>query len=521
MKNGRARLVVALSALVFTWVGALSFAQLVQAYTLSPLKRDEVEFLHTAWLMHEGYRLYEDFFQHHSPFFFVILSQLAEPTPHLDWVIVIRVAGMFGMMAVIGLILSLAHVGRVDERGQMGLTWKNIVFLLVLIWVVAPLSTFQIRPELWALVLWLAAWRMLEVASSEDKRALPGAGRFFAASVLLGVSVALTPRALPPVLGLLLFASWFNVSDLRRRFRMFAAGGLVACCAWVSLTFPFASPEHYFTWVIGFSRASGPVVRIWDVLPTSSILVLIVLAALAGWQLLRSAFHEDGRGRLAPAVVFFFCFLGVMLEPRQFSQSLSFMLPAGMVLVGRFFFEDGKSQPENESGLDRYVGVLWTLAAMSGTVIAFAFVPAVSGRSDISLSRAIHDLPSASNVFEDVALRETICRSLAGRTVLVEPTRRHPICLMDASYYWRGSTYIADGALWRAGIMTPTYAPLHDVSRSRPALLGFNQEMLEMWGSKFVSDYSSYIQVGWAYLDQADASRNAGLPAGKNGARRP
>src|SRR4028119_1647943 len=45
---------------------------------------DENEYLHAGWMMANGERLYETFFEHHSPFFFAALEPLAPQGEMVD-----------------------------------------------------------------------------------------------------------------------------------------------------------------------------------------------------------------------------------------------------------------------------------------------------------------------------------------------------------------------------------------------------------------------------------------------------
>lgn len=83
---------------------ALLTSQLIRDVTLAPLQRDEAEFLHTAWLMYGGSAIYKDFFQHHSPLFFVILSKAVSNASDLEWVYAIRLIHFAGIALVIGLV---------------------------------------------------------------------------------------------------------------------------------------------------------------------------------------------------------------------------------------------------------------------------------------------------------------------------------------------------------------------------------------------------------------------------------
>ena len=59
------------------WITALVFLSAVALFVFSQLSyfdRDEIEFVHTAWLIFKGKVIYKDFFQHHHPlgYYFII-----------------------------------------------------------------------------------------------------------------------------------------------------------------------------------------------------------------------------------------------------------------------------------------------------------------------------------------------------------------------------------------------------------------------------------------------------------------
>src|SRR5258708_379172 len=65
-----------------------------------PLDPDEVEHLHSGWLMHQGLRLYRDFAEDHAPFLFVILKWMVPSAgsasfPRLDLVTYVARARIF------------------------------------------------------------------------------------------------------------------------------------------------------------------------------------------------------------------------------------------------------------------------------------------------------------------------------------------------------------------------------------------------------------------------------------------
>jgi len=88
-----------------------------------PLDTDEVEYLHSGWLMHQGLRLYRDFAEDHAPFLFVILKWLVPAAgtpsfPRLDLIAYVARARIFaGACGLLGLsavaVLAYRAIGNV------------------------------------------------------------------------------------------------------------------------------------------------------------------------------------------------------------------------------------------------------------------------------------------------------------------------------------------------------------------------------------------------------------------------
>lgn len=228
------------------------------------------------------------------------------------------------------------------------------------------------------------------------------------------------------------------------------------------------------------------------------------ILAMAIGQLTRSANRH--KNIFAPgithaaALFVIFSATGTSLEPRQFSQSLSFMLPAGIVLTGRNVLRWAASNQGVVATRFNLVW-LWPPAIFLGALAAFGTLSAGSHSTPTSLRQALVRTTAASDLHEDIELRTFICHSLPGHSVLIEPTEHHPICLPDASYYWRGSEYLENGTLKRANIDDPPYDLQSDLLKAEPALLGFNSIMWERWGNDFVSTHPSYERVGQFYLN--------------------
>jgi hypothetical protein len=95
---------------------------------------------------------------------------------------------------------------------------------------------------------------------------------------------------------------------------------------------------------------------------------------------------------------------------------------------------------------------------------------------------------------------------------LAEPTILHPICLHDASYFWRGSEYLLDGTLERAGIHHPPFSVWQDIQHNRPGLLALNAPLKTILDPHPAWLFRNYRRVGtyWIRHDLIRESSHGG-----------
>ncbi|HYO76724.1 MAG TPA: hypothetical protein VE010_09700 [Thermoanaerobaculia bacterium] len=110
----RDRLLLASSLLVLIAALAMHLLGVVTRAERGP-HMDENEYLHAGWMMANGERLYETFFEHHSPFFFKALELLAPEGERVDVRPYFRharwLSGTAGLVALVGLALLLSRIG--------------------------------------------------------------------------------------------------------------------------------------------------------------------------------------------------------------------------------------------------------------------------------------------------------------------------------------------------------------------------------------------------------------------------
>lgn len=470
----------------------------------APLTQDEVEYLHSAWLISTGMRPFTDFFQHHSPFFLWFISLFAQPDTDLSWVITLRMLSALNFSLALFLVLILAR--RLSPDSHDG-TSKPIRVELSL-WVLfvcttstLPLASFEIRAEQYALVCWLLAWISLcgrpsnRRARSEETIAIG----------LLAAAILLSPRTLPAALAILPFRTGLQppVVLMNTVLRRSAILGLaIGAALWASDT-----SNDFFTWVIGFSRASGPPVSITDSVPgylligLSLALLIFLLSLLAEWK------RQEAAVKTSPIHwVVFATLLGALTEPRQFSQSLTFLVFAlliwATVTVLRISEPTAEVKSQNErQSLRKAASFIATLATV------FLVMAGLTKHTSEGLpNHPLSQIAAADDLWQSVRVREMLCEWFRGETVLAEPSSLHPICLHDSSYFWRGSEYVLDGALERAGIHYPQFDLRLDIQHNRPALLALNAPLrallLDSHRTWFVENYQP-IKAYWVRRDLA------------------
>lgn len=178
---------------------------------------DEFEHLHFAWCVSKGMVPYRDFFEHHTPWFHYAVAALM-PFYQVDrrfddtLAFICLARRIDVMLAAIALALTfmLARLWRGPASG-----WIAIAMLAV-----TPMfarKTFEIRPDVLALVLWLACLVALVRALSAASPSLRRRAMLFALSgLLLGSAIMSSQKLLMVMPGLALAMLWY-VADGQRQ----------------------------------------------------------------------------------------------------------------------------------------------------------------------------------------------------------------------------------------------------------------------------------------------------------------
>ncbi|HXJ23685.1 MAG TPA: glycosyltransferase family 39 protein [Polyangia bacterium] len=294
------------------------------------LDPDELEHAHAAWCVSRGLRLYQDFFEHHTPWYYYLLR------PFFRWFAVDQSFDSAVHFLFFGRALSLAltvpslvlvwWIGRLWRDGRTGL----LAALLLVGQAFFMQKTMEMRPDVLALPFYLLALGCLLRGAQSQLRE-----RWFAgAGLALGGAVMCTQKMLFvfPGLGVGLGLWWLGADG--RRSNLKAIAGFV-------LTVPIPG----LLTLAGFARQGAARAFInnnfllnarWKSMPTDNIYRLVVSSApilvLALIGVLRAAGRGWRHGRRDPGDLLLGCtliglFAGLLAIPVAQRQYYLMPLP--------------------------------------------------------------------------------------------------------------------------------------------------------------------------------------------------
>lgn len=157
---------------------------------------DEFEHLHAAWCTSKGSLAYRDFFEHHTPWFYYLLSPIVHGADKSEGT---AITALFAARAVSLAIttcsvLVLISVGSISQR-ETDLLSGNFVGLSSALFI-AGMPTFldktiEIRPDVPALLFWLCCLAVLSKALQK-----PRAFLFLISGFCLGAAIMFTQKLL-------------------------------------------------------------------------------------------------------------------------------------------------------------------------------------------------------------------------------------------------------------------------------------------------------------------------------------
>jgi hypothetical protein len=204
--------------------------------------RDEFEHLHAAWLMSQGLIPYRDFFEHHTPGFWLMLAPLyrwypveRNPDAAIAFIFMARRASMVFAGVCLVLTLVLARMWRGNR-----VAWIAVAMLSTC--VAFMYKTLEIRPDVPATVLWLgylaATFAAFGATATRKQTSL-----FAVSGLMLGGAVMCTQKFLVVFPAIALAMVWYLVAGEGTRQRR------LANCCWQAAGFciPILSMVIFFT----------------------------------------------------------------------------------------------------------------------------------------------------------------------------------------------------------------------------------------------------------------------------------
>jgi hypothetical protein len=240
---------------------------LVFGFFARPMDHDEVEHLHASWLVAQGQVPFRDFWQHHSPMLYLVLSPLMRLGLEPTYIPFVAKAVSLLLMILVAAACWVMAREVWGSRASLG--------TYTLIWIAAlpMIELFTIRPDVVATLL---------VLGGLVPMMLPGRHvnlRYFAAGCLLGLGLSFSPKLYLVLLAPVLAGFWRD--RVRALPRLVALGLGVAMGAVPLLAYLVSHhivPE-FREWVIQFNvRQQVPAG--YEFHP-----VLLALGLLGAWQL--------------------------------------------------------------------------------------------------------------------------------------------------------------------------------------------------------------------------------------------
>ncbi len=198
---------------------------------------DEFEAVHTAWLVSEGERPYTDFFQHHHPLLYYVLSPVvAVYGEQLSTLVACRAA----------MLLFLAGIFAATYWLGVRMFDRSAAILAVVFLIGSPAfvdSALEIRPDTPQALFGLLA---IVLFSPKDRR--PGAWSCFLAGASLGLAMLFLQKAVftGAALGAVLVCRLVRKEARARDFVVMAAGGLAVLLPAGIWLVTCNSPRDYF-----------------------------------------------------------------------------------------------------------------------------------------------------------------------------------------------------------------------------------------------------------------------------------
>jgi hypothetical protein len=387
---------------------------------------DEVEFLHAMWLIRGGERIFQDFFEHHSPLFFLTFAKLFDfDTPY--YVLQIRLAcfSVFCLTAAMfsQLVAREFVVGKNDQRLSLGLA--VYIAFVVLVW---PCRAGEIRPETLGIFFLIAGATIGRLIAL--RKPMHQLMTLLTLMLCLGFAASFSPRCVLPGAAIVVWSFW----RVERRFAFWGRAifaTLLAASIVLAINAVAAPYTDTFFWFIKFSSLLQPIYHLLPLYDKSALIseLAIFIATLRiifiglhlfifrseGWLyrftrsfgsaaeatswFVRSAFH---RRIIILEVLLALAWASLFLEHRWFQQSL---IPIALIealwVSAVLAFAIKAALSGDESGICR-VGQS-VLVVATAVAIMWSHVPSWRRSNtwiDLRASLAISAAPPTRGIFQ-------------------------------------------------------------------------------------------------------------------------
>ena len=420
--------------------------------------RDEVEYLHAAWLMEKGERLYAGFFEHHPPFLFAALQTVADD----DVPLFLRRARLLsGAVGLLAMAVFAAVLWRV--RPEAAVIAVGLLFAANTLWE-SGLVSARAEPFAFAFFWTGVALVLLERGDGVRQAVVSGIG-----AGCIAIAALCMPKW--PFCSVVVIAFW--LAGTRRRV-LSGAVALAITSAAVLLMHAIAPLDQVWFFTVDYTRAHWP----WLSRSRAHLEAF-------GDQPFVLAPRLLGPITLAVGVAVVAAALRHLREKRVIAFFLALTCAAALEI--RFTFP--------WPVLWRWYYLMWGFAAAALIGFAPAAVEALLARVRVARAIAVAltvvillvaaaqiaalvSFTPDSRSAQSPTVAYIATRLQPGDTVLLE-VPRHPIAARDAGYYWFGGGEITAVAeeLRRtprgARFLPPVTHPFCAIANGEPTTLRF------------------------------------------------
>lgn len=290
-------------------MAALLFIGLVAVALGYPVRPDEVEHVHAAWLVAVGQVPYRDFFQHHHPLLWLTMAPLVRVLPQSSAAVIVLRLGYVGVALVtVCLAWRLAWLSTYSSR----VAWIAVILLgssgTFLI------SVMQIRPDpaMTMFVVWSAVLLMRGVVHRRP-------GEQVLAGIAASVAVLFLQKAVLLFLALFVLGlaahwtrvwRWDNATVVR-----FVAGALIPCGVGAAWLIGVGADRDYVVtnWVFNVSATLDTVRE-----PNRVAGLSLIFWALGLWGAVAVLGHRQQQPRVWAVGVLALSLVGALVLARAF-----------------------------------------------------------------------------------------------------------------------------------------------------------------------------------------------------------